>query len=557
MLDRGTERPLTVISAGAGWGKTLATASWAAAEPAVGPVAWISLDPSDNEPRAFWTFFVRAVRHAVVVPADNPLAELAPGLGNESAGLQRLVAGLEQLPTPVVVVLDDFHLIDDASVLEGVASLLRRPLEQLRLVIVTRSDPPIPLHRLRTADELSEIRTRDLAFDETDAVAMLAADELDVELDDVQLLVRRTEGWPAGMRLAALFLGRRDQDRSPASFAGDDQAVTDYLVGEVLSSQPPEVQRFLLQTSVAERVSSGLAEALTGEPRAQHHLESLERSNAFVVGLGPGREWFRYHALLREVLQHRLRVDDPAAPADLHRRAAVWFAAHARPLDAMRHAADAEDWSLLGDLFVTHALALTVSADRAAVDRVLARIPRERLADSPALALCAAARLMHAGRFEEMAPHLELAAALIDRTVRRSPPSPGCFSRRPTCGARATSAVRATPPRARSSTSPVSSPPCRVPTCTCRWRSTTWAARSCGKRVRPRRHSAFSKPWPSSTAPGWTRPGSTPSRTSPWSMQARVVCVRAPATPRRRSSWSRRAAGSRFRRRRRPTWRSR
>lgn len=411
MLDRGTERPLTVISAGAGWGKTLATASWAAAEPAVGPVAWISLDPSDNEPRAFWAFFVRAVRHAVVVPADNPLAELAPGLGNESAGLQRLVAGLEQLPTPVVVVLDDFHLIDDASVLEGVASLLRRPLEQLRLVIVTRSDPPIPLHRLRTADELSEIRTRDLAFDETDAVAMLAADKLDVELDDVQLLVRRTEGWPAGMRLAALFLGRRDQDRSPASFAGDDQAVTDYLVGEVLSSQPPEVQRFLLQTSVAERVSSGLAEALTGEPRAQHHLESLERSNAFVVGLGPGREWFRYHALLREVLQHRLRVDDPAAPADLHRRAAVWFAAHARPLDAMRHAADAEDWSLLGDLFVTHALALTVSADRAAVDRVLARIPRERLADSPALALCAAARLMHAGRFEEMARHLELAAA--------------------------------------------------------------------------------------------------------------------------------------------------
>ena len=409
LLDQGTERPLTVVSAGAGWGKTLATASWAAAEPAVGPVAWISLDPSDNEPRAFWTFFVRAVRQAVVLPDDNPLAELAPGLGDQSTGHQRLIAGLEQLPAPVVVVLDDFHLIDDASVLEGVASLLRHPLEQLRLVIVTRSDPPIPLHRLRTADELSEIRSRDLAFDETDAVAMLGADDLDVNLDDVQLLVRRTEGWPAGMRLAALFLGRRDPARTPGSFAGDDQAVTDYLVGEVLSSQPPEVQRFLLRTSVAERVSSGLAEALTDEPRAQHHLERLEHSNAFVVGLGPGREWFRYHALLREVLQHRLRVEDPGAPADLHRRAAQWFADHGRPLEALRHAADAGDWLLLGDLFVTHALTLIVSADRAAVDRMLARIPRERLADSPALALCAAARMMHLGRFEEMKPHLELA----------------------------------------------------------------------------------------------------------------------------------------------------
>jgi LuxR family maltose regulon positive regulatory protein len=250
---------------------------------------------------------------------------------------------------------------------------------------------------------------------------MLAADDLDVELDDVRLLVRRTEGWPAGMRLAALFL--RDPARSPGSFAGDDQAVTDYLVGEVLSSQPPEVQRFLLRTSVAERVSSGLAEALTDEPRAQHPLARLERSNAFVVGLGPGREWFRYHALLREVLQHRLRVEDPGAPADVHRRAAVWFAAHERPLDAMRHAADAEDWLLLGELFVTHALPLIVSADRAAVDRVLARIPRERLADGPALALCAAARMMHAGRFEEMGPYLELARSSVG--VLRANPGRG------------------------------------------------------------------------------------------------------------------------------------
>ena len=176
------------------------------------------------------------------------------------------------------------------------------------------------------------------------------------------------------MRLAALFL-ERDPTRDAASFAGDDQAVTDYLVGEVLASQPADMQRFLLRTSVAERLSSGLAEALTDASHGQQRLEALESSNAFVVGLGPGREWFRYHALLREVLRHRLGVEDPGALPDLHRRAAHWFAGNGRPIEAMRHAADAEDWPLLGRIFVTTRAALVVSADRTAVERVLTASP--------------------------------------------------------------------------------------------------------------------------------------------------------------------------------------
>ncbi len=415
LLDRGTKRPVTVVSAGAGWGKTLATAAWAESGPEVGPVAWISLDSGDNEPHTFWTCFVAALRGALDVPRDNPIAELAPGLGNEDFGLQRLVAGLEQLSAPVVVVLDDFHLVDSPSVLAGLASLVRHPLEQLRLVIVTRSDPALPLHRLRMTDDLSEIRSRELAFDEEDAAAMFSADDLQVTPADVRLLLRRTEGWPAGMRLAALYLGRGDPSRDPEAFAGDDEVVTDYLVGEVLASHTPDVQRFLLRTSIAEWMSSGLAEALTDETHAQHHLESLVSTNSFVVGLGPGREWFQYHALLREMLRHRLSVEDPEAVPDLHRRAARWFADNDHPIEAMRHAADAEDWHLLSTVFVTRAVTLVVSADRAAVARELVRVPPERLSDGVNLAVCAAAQLFLTGRYADMEPYLVRARGELER----------------------------------------------------------------------------------------------------------------------------------------------
>ena len=399
---------MTVVCAGAGWGKTWATAAWAGSS-APGPVAWVSLDSNDNEPRAFWSYVVAAIRRAAEVSAGNPLAELAPALTSDSAGLERIVAGLEQLREPLVLVLDDFHLIDDATVLSGVASLIRHAPGQLRLVLVTRADPTLPLHRLRVTHELAEVRSRDLAFDVGDAASMLAAAGVPVEQAGARLLVERTEGWPAGLRLAALHLSRPDTPNDPAGFAGDDKALTEYLLGEVLSSLPEDLRRFLLRTSVAAQVSSGLAEALTGEALSQRHLEALESSHAFVVGLGPGRRWFRYHALLREVLLHRLSAEDPASIPDLHRRAAHWFAAHGYPVEAMRHAAEAGDWPLLARFFVTRAAALLVSADRSAVQHALEMIPPERLADGPELALCAAARLFVVGRYVEMRPHLAFA----------------------------------------------------------------------------------------------------------------------------------------------------
>jgi LuxR family maltose regulon positive regulatory protein len=416
LLDAGTQRPVTVVSGGAGWGKTLTTAAWAEAEPAVGPVAWLSLDETDNEPRSFWRYVLEALRTTVPVAPTNALAGLDLALGREDENLRRLSAGIAELPTPLVLVLDDFHLVQDPAVLAGMASLVRRPLWQLRLVLLTRSDPALPLHRLRVSDELAEIRGRDLAFTVSEASSLLAEDGVNVAPDQAELLVERTEGWPAGLRLAALFLRRTDHVRSVAEFAGDDRAVSDYLWEEVLASQSAEMQQFLMRTSIAQRMSGGLADALVGGSRGQHLLETLESSNAFVVGLGSDRHWFRYHPLMREMLQHQLGIADALLAPELHRRAAQWYAAEGHPVEALRHAMAAGDWGLFGRLFVNQAAPLLISPDRTALGRVLEDVPAERWGDSAELALCGAALTYLQGRLVEMQPHLDLASSLIAET---------------------------------------------------------------------------------------------------------------------------------------------
>ena len=413
LIDAGTLGPLTLVSAGAGWGKTLTTAAWAAGAPETLPVAWVSLDPTDNQPRAFWSCVVGALRASGAVASDNPLAGLVPGLGPEGESLHRLVAGLEQLPGPVVLVLDDFHLIDDAAVLDGVAALLREPVPQLRLVLLTRADPALALHRLRVAGDLVEVRSADLALTVADAAVLVANDGVVLRAGDAELLVERTEGWPAGLRLAALFLTRDQPGHRAADFGGDDHAVVEFLAEEVLARHPPDVQRFLLRTSVVERLNASLAEELTDETRGQQLLEDLAASNTFVVGLGPGRTWFRYHALLRQMLRHRLSVESPDVVPDLHRRAAHWFSDHGEPLEALRHAAEAQDWGLMGRLLVTQALPLALSAERAGLGLALARIPTQQLTSSPELALAAATRLFLANRFADMRPHLSRAEAQL------------------------------------------------------------------------------------------------------------------------------------------------
>jgi LuxR family transcriptional regulator, maltose regulon positive regulatory protein len=405
LLEAGTRGSLTVVSAGPGWGKTLTTAAWAAVGAAERRVAWLSLDEADNEPRTFWAYFIAALRGTGGVPPDNPLAELLPLPGDRTRFLRRLAVGLTQLPTSITIVLDDFHLISEPELLEGLTELLSHRIDQLHVVLLTRAGSPLPLHRLQMDGELTEIRARDLGFRAEEASVLFTGHGVPVTQDEALMLVDRTEGWAAGLRLAALFLDRQPP-RQIADFAGDDQTVTRYLAEEVLGRQSPEVRRFLMRTSLTERISSELAEVLTGEHRGQHRLETLEASNAFVVGLGPGRQWFRYHALMREMLRHRLAVEEPEQLPHLHRRAAEWFAENGQLVDALRHAADAGDWQLFGRVFVTRSISLLVSADRDAMGQVLLRVPEERLTDGPELALVAGARLFLAQRFEEMEPIL-------------------------------------------------------------------------------------------------------------------------------------------------------
>ncbi len=477
LLDAGTSGPLTLVSAGPGWGKTLVVASWvrhrqmanqesahhdpgqpeatdAAGEPGravdqLAQAAWLALDVDDNELRIFWTGVLTALRQAGAVPPDSELAALALEPGLTAKGLQRLRDGLARLRPGTVLVLDDLHVVHNPEVLESIAVLLRHEFP-LRLVLISRTDPVLPLHRLRVNGGLQEIRAQDLAFDEDEASAFLRLGGQLVDAEDVARLVERTEGWAAGLRLAGMYLSRHDAPGRADQFAGDDRAVAEYLLGEVFGSQPADMRAFLLRTSITDRICGELADVLTADPadpvadpsdvtsadpagsphprvvagspppgrgtgqaHGQRRLEALEQANTFITSVGPRRQWYRYHPLLREALEHQLLVEDPELHRALHRRAAIWLTAHGAPVTGLRHAAAAQDWVLLGELFVTTAGPRILSVERRAINETLALIPESELARTAALQGCAAARLEYSGRYVDIAPVLSRARRML------------------------------------------------------------------------------------------------------------------------------------------------
>nr|BFE73122.1 hypothetical protein GCM10020092_064230 [Actinoplanes digitatis] len=282
-LTEGAEGEATLVSGGPGAGKTLLVAGWAEAGRAPGPVAWLALDACDNDPASFWSYVLGAIRGTGAVPERSPLARMIPGPRLDEAFVRRLAAGIAALTCPVVLVLDDLHEIGNPRILRSLAFLLRHPLGRLRLVITTRADRVPALHRPRIRAGLTELRAAELDFTPEEANRLLAAHDLRLPPTELEALHERTEGWATGLRLAAGFLGVRDPARRAGEFAGTEPAVADYLMSEVLVGEPPEVQQFLRQTSVAERVSGELAEALTGQPRGQQVLERLARANALVT----------------------------------------------------------------------------------------------------------------------------------------------------------------------------------------------------------------------------------------------------------------------------------
>ena len=410
-LTEGLAGRATLVSAGPGWGKTMLVADWAASRPESLPVAWLSLDSHDNDPFLFWSYLLAAIRGTGEVEG-GALSTLAVHPPLSASFLRKITVGLAELSRPLVLVLDEFGEITNPEVLAGVADLLRHPLP-VRLVLVTRSDPHLHLHRLRVDGELSEVRAADLAFTGVEADELLRQSGVTLSAGQSRSLVDRTEGWAAGLRLAAMFASGPDQVERIEEFAGDNGTVAEYLLEEVLSAVEPDQRRFLLRTSVADRLCAELADVLCEEPGGQRRLEDLARANAFVVALGPGHVWFRYHSLMADLLRYRLLLEDPEMVPVLHRRAAEWFAAKGEALAAVQHAIRGQDWQLAGDLVFKGAAIRVVSAERQALDALLAKIPVGVLSTSVELLLCAALRRFIARDYDGFAIQVGQARAML------------------------------------------------------------------------------------------------------------------------------------------------
>ena len=351
-LQQGAECALTLLSASAGFGKTTLLAQWLAESGM--PVAWLSLEAEDNDPTRFLSYLIAALQ---TLDADIGATALALLRNPQPPSLETVLAVLmndlvERGSGDVVLVLDDYHVITADPMQRGMTFLLEHQPPQLHLMLVTRSDPPFPLARLRAQGQLCEVRAADLRFGPAEASTFLReVMGLDLPPEAIATLERRTEGWIAGLQLAALSLqGRADVSAFLAAFTGSHRYVLDYLSDEVLAQQPASVQQFLLHTSILERLSGPLCEAVTGQEGSQAMLEALDRANLFVVALDEERHWYRYHHLFVEVLRSHLQQREPALPPILHRRASAWYEQHELFLEAVQHALAVPDVELAARL---------------------------------------------------------------------------------------------------------------------------------------------------------------------------------------------------------------
>jgi LuxR family maltose regulon positive regulatory protein len=404
--------PLTIVTGPPGAGKTMALALWAAAEP--GAVAWVGLDEFDNRAGVFWSYVVAALRHSgVVIP--KALRPVPPGQPGEDGFLLRLTAVLAAQDPPVTMVLDDLHLLTDAGVLKGLEFVLRNVGPGLRLLVASRMDPLLPLHRYRLAGQLTEIRASDLAFSLDEAGLLLDQHGGLLTADALESLNRRTEGWAAGLRLAAISLGTHpDPDLFVKELMAEDSALTCYLVDEVLNVQPPEVREVLMSTSILEHVSAAVAVELTGNEQAAGILAALVHTNALVQPIGAG--WYRYHTLFAEMLRLRLRYEHPDRVAALHQRAARWYERNGMLTDAVRHAVTAGDWPLAAAMAVDDLAIgpIMEPRDGQCLTGEFASMPSGQSWTSPQPYLVSAAMALSAGQHESCAAGLDAADGLLD-----------------------------------------------------------------------------------------------------------------------------------------------
>ena len=351
LIADGARGPLTTVTGPPGAGKTMAAAMWAASA-SPGPVVWIALDRYDNRPKIFWSYVVAALRRAgITVPR---LLSAPTRAAVDHAFLLRLASVLADLDAPVTMILDDLHLVTEPAILDGLAYVLRNATPGLHLVVSSRMDPLLPLHRYRLTGELAEIRADDLAFSVPESSSLLAHHGITLPAAALERLTQRTEGWAAGVRMAALSLdGHPEPEQFVKELDADDSAVTGYLLDEVLNAQLPATRELLLRTSILDCVSVDLASELADDAQAASSastLAELAQANAFVRPLGHG--WFRYHAMFAEVLRLKLRSERPDQLPDLHRRAAWWYLRNGYLLEAVRHAAACGNWPLAAGMVI-------------------------------------------------------------------------------------------------------------------------------------------------------------------------------------------------------------
>jgi len=418
-LGRAGEASLTLVSAPAGFGKTTLLVQWLAGDPPEGrAVAWLSLDRRDNDPAVFWAYFVAALRTAAPGVGVDALSLLQSPQPTTEAVLATLVNELSALAQEVLLVLDDFHVIDAREVQDGMAFLLENLPPQLHLVIAGRADPALPLARLRGRGELVEVRAADLRFTPAEAAEYLTGTMgLALTAGDVAALEGRTEGWIAALQLAALSLqGRDDVTGFIAGFTGDDRYIVDYLIEEVLQRQPDEVRTFLLQTSILGRLTGSLCDAVTGVDGGTAMLERLDRANLFVVPLDDQRRWYRYHHLFSDMLHARLLDEHPGLAADLHLRASEWYEQHSERHEAIRHALAGEHSARAADLVELALPSLLQGRQEATVRRWLEALPDELIEVRPVLSVGYAGSLMVRGEIEGVESRLRDAERWLDGT---------------------------------------------------------------------------------------------------------------------------------------------
>jgi LuxR family maltose regulon positive regulatory protein len=416
-LDRAAAGQVTIISAPAGSGKTYLLRAWAAGPGQRYRIAAVQVQRDQRDAQQFWLAVLGAVLHASGTEGSAGPPAATPAFDGR-AMVDRVLSELAGHRDRTYLVIDDLHELTSPEALAQIARLLANLPPNVHAILATRRDLPLYLHQLRLAGQLTEIRSADLRFTEHETRELLKASGIALSDAGAALLHQRTEGWAAGLRLAAISLaGHPDPERFVTEFSGSSRTVAEYLIAEMLERQPGEVQQLLVRTSLLDRVNGELGDLLTGRPGSERILLDLEDANAFVVSLDPQRTWFRYHHLFADLLRLELRRTLPGQVPTLHRLAAAWFIQHGQVVDGIRHTQAAGDWSDGARLLADNSLTLTLDGQTQTIRALLRAFPAGSDADGPDLALARATSDLAEGDLDEAAAHLGVAETCVETTL--------------------------------------------------------------------------------------------------------------------------------------------